>query len=131
MSLNYYLHPDCTGAESIRNTDGSIEVSGVHCRSKSVRGRVANADPILNRLEFGNRANRAENLFLHNLHIFTDIRKDCGLDEIAFLSMTLATNFNLGTGFLTCINISGVLSDHEISAMTGRPSYPIMRSYCS
>ncbi len=43
---------------------------------------------------------------MHDLHIWLDIGEDGRLDEVSLLSVSRATNFDLGTGLLALLNIT-------------------------
>ena len=73
---------------------------------ETVCGGVAKTDGILLVLKFGNRADGAENFFLHDLHVFADIGEDSGLDKVAFLAVTLTAGFDLCALFLPNIDVS-------------------------
>ncbi len=100
------VNPDGTSAEGIRDTDGGVQVAGVDSGGETVGGCVAEADGILFRLEFGDRADGAEDLFLHDLHVFADAGEDGGLDKVSLVSVTLATNFELGALFLAVVDVA-------------------------
>ena len=73
---------------------------------QAICGAVTDLDGILLGLEFGDRADGAEDLLLHDLHVLADVGEDCGLDEVALLSVTSTTDFDFGAGLLAFINVS-------------------------
>jgi hypothetical protein len=77
-----------------------------HTSGKTVCGRVADLDGILLSLELGNGADRAEDLLLHDLHVLGDIREDGWLDEVSDITLALATCLDLGTSFLTSVDVA-------------------------
>lgn len=99
------VHPDGTSLERIRDADSGVEVGGVHRGGKTVVSLVPRFDDLLLGLELGDRADRSEDLLLHNLHVIRDVGEDRGLDEVSFLAMALTTSLNLGTSFLAGFNI--------------------------
>ena len=101
------VDPDCTGPERIRHIDGGVEVGGVDGGGETVGGTVADSDGISLVFELGDGADGAEDFFLHDLHVFADVGENGGLDEVALLSVALATNFDLGTFLLSLLDVSG------------------------
>jgi len=99
------VDPDGTGAQSIGDLDGGVEVLGVDGGGKTVRGVVAELDGILLSLELGDRADRAEDLLLHDLHVFCDVGEDRGLDEVSLVTHALATGLDGGAGVLACLDV--------------------------
>ena len=67
------VDPYRAGLERVADTDGRVDVVGVHSSGKTVGGAIADLDGVLFRLELGDRADRAEDFLLHNLHVFTDV----------------------------------------------------------
>ncbi len=74
-------------------------------RCKTVGGSIAKTNGILLGLELGDRADGAENLFLHDLHVFGDVGEDCWLDEVALFTVTLATDFDFGAFLLSMVDV--------------------------
>lgn len=101
------VDPDGTGLEGIRHVDGGIEVGRVDGSGETVGGAVTDSDGIRLVFELGDGADGAEYFFLHDLHVFADIGEDGGLDEVALLSMALATDFDLGAFLLSLLDVSG------------------------
>jgi len=101
------VDPDGTCLEGIGDLDGGVKVLGVEGGGEAVRCGVAELDGILLGLELGDRADRAEDLLLHNLHVFCDVGEDGGLDEVALVTLALATSLDGGTGVLACLNVPG------------------------
>lgn len=99
------IDPDGSSLQAIRDIDGSGEIFGVEGSSKTVNSVVSDSNSIIGSLKFGDGSNRPENLFLHNLHVLLDARKEGGLDEVAFGSMTFSTGFNGSTLLLSVFNI--------------------------
>jgi len=100
------VYPDGAGAECVGDLDGGVEVGGVDSRGKTVRGVVANFNDIGLGLELRNGADRAEDLFLLDLHILGDVGEDGGLDEVALVTLALAAGLNGSPGFLTLLNVA-------------------------
>ena len=73
---------------------------------KAVGGGVAQTDGISLVLEFGDRAHRAEDFLLHNLHLLADIGEDRWLDEVTLFTVALTTNLDLGTFLLASIDVA-------------------------
>ena len=124
------VDPDGTSSQSIADTDGSVQVRSVDGGGKTVGGGITKPDSIFLVLEFGNGADGAEDLFLHDLHVFADAGEDGGLDEVAFLSVTLAAGFDLGAFFLASIDVSVCTLGREFHAEENIV-YPMIRSYWS
>jgi len=93
------VDPDGTGTELVGDTDGSVQVLCVDSSGKTICGVVASLDDLLFGLELGDGADGAEDLFLHDLHVLSDIGEDSGLDEVSLVTVTLATSDN-GRAFL-------------------------------
>ena len=107
------VDPDSAGTESVGDVDGSVEVRGVDGGGEAVCGAVADLDGVLFRLELGDRADRAEDLLLHDLHVLADIGEDGRLDEVALVAMALTANLNLGTGLLTLVDVTIMVSGNR------------------
>ena len=78
----------------------------MHCRRKAVRRLIPHPDGVLLGGKFGNRTNRSEDLFLHDLHILADVAEDGRLDEVALFAMALAADFNFGSCIFSCADIA-------------------------
>ena len=79
----------------------------MHGGSKAVGGGVTETDGVFLGLEFGNGANGAKDLFLHDLHIFGDVGEDGRLDVITLLAVAVTTNLDFRALLLACINVAG------------------------
>ena len=79
----------------------------MHGGSKAVGGVVANADGLGLVLELGDGADRAEDLFLHDLHVFGHVGEDGGLDEVALVAVALAADLDFGAFFLAMVDVAG------------------------
>ena len=101
------VDPDGAGAERARDLDGGVEVLGVHGGGEAVGGVVAELDGLLLGLELSDRADRAEDLLLHDLHVLGDVGEDGGLDEVALVALALATGLDGGTGVLAGLDVPG------------------------
>lgn len=99
------VDPDGTCLESVGDLDGGVEVLGVDSRGETVCAGVAELDGILLGLELGDRADGAEDLLFHDLHVLCDVGEDRGLDEVALVTLTLATGLNGGTGVLASLDV--------------------------
>ena len=73
---------------------------------KTVGGGVTEADGVIFGLEFGDRADGAEDLFLHDLHVFADVAENGWLDVIAFVAVTLAADFDFGAFFFAGVDVA-------------------------
>jgi hypothetical protein len=100
------VYPDGTGAECVGHLDGCVEVGGVNGCGETVRGAVANPDDIGLGLELGDCADGAEDLFLLNLHVLGDVGEDGRLDEVALVTLTLATSLDRSAALLTVLNVA-------------------------
>jgi hypothetical protein len=101
------VDPDGTRLEGVGDLDGGVEVLGVQGGGEAVGGGVAELDGLLLGLELGDRADRAEDLLLHDLHVFCDVGEDGGLDEVALVTLALAASLDGGTGVLACLDVPG------------------------
>jgi hypothetical protein len=99
------VDPDGTGLEGVGDLDGGVEVLGVDGGGEAVRGRVTELDGVLLGLELGDRADRAEDLLLHDLHVFGDVGEDGGLDEVALVALALTAGLDGGAGVLACLDV--------------------------
>jgi hypothetical protein len=100
------VDPDGTGLEGVGDLDGGVEVGCVDGSGETVGGVVTNGDGILLGLELGDRADRAEDLLLHDLHVTLDIGKDRGLNEVTLVTLPLTTSDDSGTLFLTGLDVT-------------------------
>ena len=100
------VDPDGTGAESVGDTDRGVEVCGVDSGGETVGGGVSETDGVLFGLEFSDGADGAEDLFLHDLHVFADVGEDGRLDEVTFLAVTFAADFDFGALFLAGVDVA-------------------------
>lgn len=73
---------------------------------KTVGGAVTDSDGISLVFELGDGADGAEDFFSHDLHVFADVGEDGRLDEVALLSVALATDFDLGAFLLALLDVS-------------------------
>lgn len=95
------VNPDGTGTELVGDTDGSVEVLGVDSSGETVAGVVSGLDNLLLSLELGDRADGAEDLLLHDLHVLSDIGENGRLDEVSLVTVTLTSSDDGGTRLLT------------------------------
>lgn len=102
------IDPDGARPQRVTDPDGGIEVRGMHRGGETVGGDVAQADGVGLVLELGNRADRAEDFFLHDLHVFGDVAEDGGLDEVAFFAVALAAGFDFGAFFFAGVDVAAV-----------------------
>ena len=100
------VDPDGTGAQGVGDADGGVEVGGVDGGGETVGGAVADPDGVFLVLELGDGADGAKDLFLHDLHVFADVGEDGRFDEVAFLAVAVAADFDLGAGFLAFFDVS-------------------------
>ena len=100
------VHPHGSGPQGIADSDGRVQVGCVDSGGKTISCGVAETDGVIFSLEFGDRANGTEDLFLHYLHVFRDAGEDGRLDKVPLFAVALATDFDFGALFLTSINIS-------------------------
>ena len=76
------------------------------CGGETVGGGVSEADGVLFGLEFSDGADGAEDLFLHDLHVFADVGEDGWLNEVTFFAVTVAADFDLGALLLAGVNVA-------------------------
>ena len=101
------VDPDGTRLEGVGDLDGGVEVLGVDGGGETVCAGVAELDGVLLGLELGDRADGAEDLLFYNLHVLCDVGEDRGLDEVALVTLALATSLNSGTGVLAGLDVPG------------------------
>jgi len=100
------VDPDGTSTEIVGDTDGSVEVGGVYRSGKTIVGVVTSLDDLLLSLKLGDRADRAEDLFLHDLHVLSDIREDGWLNEVSLVTVSLTSSDDGSTFILTLLDIA-------------------------
>ena len=99
------VDPDGARLEPVGHSDGGVEVCGVDGGGKTVGGLVASFDDLVFSLELAYRADGAEDLLLHNLHVVADTGEDGWLDEVALVALALTTSLNLGARLLSALNV--------------------------
>lgn len=99
------VDPDGAGAQGVGDLDGGVEVLGVHGGGQAVGGVVAELDRLLLGLELADRADGAEDLLLHDLHVLGHVGEDGGLDEVALVALALAASLDGGTGVLAGLDV--------------------------
>ena len=77
----------------------------MNCRRQSEGGGIPKADSLRFILEFSNRANRTEDLLLHDLHIGSDVGEDGRLDKVPLLAVSFASHLELRTGLLSVVDV--------------------------
>jgi hypothetical protein len=100
------VDPDGTSAECVGYLNGCVEVGGVHSRGKTVCGVVANLDDVGLGLELGDCADGAEDLFLLDLHVLSDVGKDGGLDEVSLVTLAFTTSLDRSAFLLALLNVT-------------------------
>lgn len=100
------IHPDRARPQRIAHTDRGVEVGGVDRGGETVGGGVAHADGVGLVFEFRDRADGAEDFFLHYLHVFADVAEDGRLDEVAFFAVALAADFDFRAFFFAAVDVS-------------------------
>ena len=99
------VDPDGTRPEGVGDLDGGVEVLGVDGGGETVCAGVAELDGVLLGLELGDRADGAEDLLFHDLHVLCDVGENRGLDEVALVTLALAASLNGGTGVLASLDV--------------------------
>jgi hypothetical protein len=100
------VDPDGTSLERVGDLDGGVEVLSVHSGGETVCGVVANLDDIGLGLELGDGADGAEDLLLLDLHVLSDVGKDGGLNEVALVTLAVATSLNGSTRLLALLDVA-------------------------
>ena len=100
------IDPDSAGAQTIGDSDRRVEVVGVDSRREAISAGVCRLENLLFRFELGDGADGAEDLFLHDLHVFRDVGEDGRLDEISLITMALTTSDDGGTLLLPLFNVA-------------------------
>jgi hypothetical protein len=116
------VNPYGAGTEAVGDANGSVQVGGVNSSRKAVGSIVGCLDDLVFCAELGNRADRAEDLLLHDLHVWLNIGEDGGLNKVSLLSVSLTTNLNLGAGLLALLNIAHdtvILKLRDLRALEG------------
>jgi hypothetical protein len=99
------IDPNGSGLKSVGNFNGGVQILGMNTGGKTVESLMGLLQDILNIRKLGDSDNRSKNFFLHDLHLFVDIREDGGLDEVAFLAVTFAAEFDCGTLVLASLDV--------------------------
>lgn len=100
------VNPDCASLEGVGDADRSVEVVGVNTSCQTVGGVVGELENFFLVLEFLDCADRSEDFFLDNLHLVVDVGEDGGLNVVALVTESFASDNHLGTGLLTLVNVS-------------------------
>ena len=100
------IDPDGTRPQRVADFNGGVDVGSVDRGGEAVGGDVAEADGVGLVLELGDGADGAEDLFLHDLHVFGDVAEDGGLDEVAFFAVAFAAGFDFGTCFFAGVDVA-------------------------
>jgi len=101
------INPHRPRLQRITHTQRGIEVGSMHGGGEPVGGGVSETDGILFGLEFRDRADGAEDLFLHYFHVFAYVAEDGGLDEVAFFAVALAAGLDLRAFFSAGVDVAG------------------------
>jgi hypothetical protein len=116
------IDPNGSGLKSVGNFNGGVQILGMNTGGKTVESLMGLLQDILNIRKLGDSDNRSKNFFLHDLHLFVDIREDGGLDEVAFLAVTFAAEFDCGTLVLASLDVihdPGELEFGDLRALNG------------
>ena len=108
------VDPDGAGFERAGDADSGVEVLGVHGSGEAVGGGVAEADRVGFVFELRDRAHRAEDFFLHDLHLLADVGEDGRLDEVAFLTVAFAAHLELGAFVFAVLDVTGFLGENVL-----------------
>lgn len=108
------VHPNGSGPQGVADSDGGVEAGRVDGGGEAVGCRVAEADGVVFRFEFGDGADGAEDLLLHYLHVFGDAGEDGRLDKIAFFAMPVTADLDFGALLLTGIDVSAFVLVYKV-----------------
>ena len=108
------IHPNGPGLQAVSNAERRVQIGGVNGGREAVGGGIADLDGILFRFEFRNGTHRAENFFLDYFHVVADVGEDGGFDKVANVAVTFAAGFDLGSCFFTGVDVSRIMSAHEL-----------------
>ena len=100
------IHPHGARPQRITNSNRTTQIIRMHRGGQTVRRRVADADGIFFGFELRDGADGAEDLFLHDLHVFADVGEDGGLDEVTFFAVAFAADFDLGAFFFAGVDVA-------------------------
>ena len=101
------VDPDRARLQRIADSNSGVQVVRVHGGGEAVCAGVADADGVLFGLEFRDAAHGAEDLLLHDLHVFADVAEDGRLDEVAFFAVALAAGLDLCAFLFTGVDVAG------------------------
>ena len=102
------IDPDRAGPETIGDVDGRVQVRGMYGCGQTVSRAVAHSDRVGFRLELGDGTDGSEDLFAHDLHVFSDIAEDGRLDEVPSVAVSGPAHFDLGSFFFAFFNVAEV-----------------------
>lgn len=83
---------DCPGTDAVDEFGGLVEVLGDDAGAQSVPAVVGAFDDFVGVFVFEEAHDRAEDLLFCDGHFIGDISEDCGLDEIAFITVLFSTD---------------------------------------
>src|SRR5271154_2313747 len=91
------VHPNRTGANTVRDRVGFLDIARPHSRGQTIVGAVRTLYHLVYALKGDNAHYRTEDLFLGDLHVVLNIGEDGRLDEVTAVSDSIATADELGT----------------------------------
>ena len=103
------IDPNRARPQRITDTDRGVEVGGVDRGGETVGGGIPHANGVGFVFELGDRADGAEDFFLHYLHVFADVAEDGGLDEVAFFADSLAADFDFRAFFFAAVDVAIII----------------------
>jgi hypothetical protein len=100
------VDPDSARTERVSDLNSSGEVGSVDRGGKTVGSVVTDLDDVGLGLELGDCADRAEDLFLLDLHVFGYVGEDCGFDEVTLVTLAVAAGFDGCAGLLALLDVA-------------------------
>ena len=101
------IDPNRARPQRIADPDRGVDARGMDRGGETVGGDVTEADGLGFVFEFRNRADGAEDFFLHDFHVRGDVAEDGGLDEVAFFAVAFAAGFDFGAFFFAGVDVAG------------------------
>ena len=115
------VDPDRTRLELVRHRERAVQVLSEYRRSETIDSVVGLTQNVLLVLKLNHYADRPKDLLLHNAHVRRGIGEDSWLDEVSFVTMSIATNVDRGTVLLSRINVSHDTLPHDIASANRGP----------
>ena len=95
-----------TGLDLVGNVQRLVDVLGKDGRGQTKLGIVGSLERLFGRLEFDEHDDGSENLFVSDLHLFTDVSKDGRLDKESLVSEPVPPGQQVGAVVFTRFDVT-------------------------